>query len=147
MANKGHVLAHTTLTKPVVTGWQTFTPTVTLVGGAGNTVPVYTTNIGRYMQVGTLTYVQVTLSGDGGDEGAGTGAVNIDTPITASADWNATTISKGKYVNGGAPADLTVGVDVSGTTMKLFKSAGPLTGADQNNASRSITFTCWYESV
>jgi hypothetical protein len=62
---------------------------MTLVGGAGNTVPVYSTNTGRYTRVGNTIFVNVYLTGDGGAEGAGTGQINIALPITASASFPA----------------------------------------------------------
>jgi len=57
--------------------WGSFVPTVTLVGGAGNTVPIYTNNIGRKITVGKIVFYDIFLSVDGGAEGAGTGVINI----------------------------------------------------------------------
>lgn len=66
--------------------WSTFTPTFTLVGGAGNTVPTFSTNSGRYITIGKLVRVAVVLSNDSaGTAGAGTGVVNIALPVAVGA--------------------------------------------------------------
>lgn len=88
MATKSYLLADSTCTNQTLTGWQTYAPTVTLVGGTGNTVPVYSSNLGRYLRMGNLVYVDINLSGDGGDEGAGTGQLNIALPVQAGASIN-----------------------------------------------------------
>lgn len=72
-------------TTPTIYEEGTFTPTVTLVGGAGNTVPVYSTNTGRYIRNGNQVSVEILLTGDGGAEGAGTGVINVALPFTANA--------------------------------------------------------------
>lgn len=96
----------------------TFTPTVTLVGGAGNTTPVYTTNTGRYVRVGRTVFFTVYLNGDGGNEGAGTGQVNIALPVTASASAAETTIH-GLATNGSYSYHIIATIAASGTTMTL----------------------------
>lgn len=128
----------------------TFTPTVTLVGGAGNTTPVYTTNTGRYTRIGNQTFVDVLLSGDGGNEGAGTGEVNVALPITASASHPANRFMAGRAENGASDFTLLGQIDGSGTTIQVKRlatatSMGSLTGDDQNNTSRSIRLKFFYE--
>lgn len=128
----------------------TFTPTVTLVGGAGNTVPVYSTNTGRYTRIGNRVFAEVYLTGDGGDEGAGTGLVNIALPITASAS-SPDSVSPVGYARNNATGYLLHGlVAASGTTIQLFyvnalTTTANFTGADQNNASRVIRLRFFYE--
>lgn len=63
----------------------TFNPVLTLEGGAGNTVPVFTNNLGRYVRIGNICHVHVELTADGGAEGAGTGVLNVALPVAASA--------------------------------------------------------------
>jgi hypothetical protein len=132
--------------------WKTFTPNLTLVGGAGNTVPVYTTNSGRYLQIGKLVYVDVILDGDGGAEGAGTGVVNIALPITAGASKLNGDLEYpvGTGANGSGPEILTGSIAQSGTTIALqrqfeIRSIPNLKGVDQNNSARSIRLHFWYE--
>jgi hypothetical protein len=72
-----------TTAKATTSVWTTYTPTMTLVGGSGNTVPVYSTNYGRYTKVGKTVFVDVYLTGDGGAEGAGSGHLSIAMPIAA----------------------------------------------------------------
>lgn len=132
---------------------NTFAPTVTLVGGTGNTTPVYSTNSGRYTRIGRIVFVDVWLTGDGGAEGAGTGVVNIALPITASASQNTGTFSVG-YVRNGAYADglpLYGQIAAGGTTIELVQRTvagafASVTGADQNNASRAIRMKFQYEA-
>ncbi len=135
----------TALANYVVSTW---TPIVTLVGGAGNTVPVYTDNVGVYTRIGNVVYCNVTLNGDGGAEGAGTGAITISLPISASALNPGATMG----VVGGALNNATrylLFPSVSTTTATIFYWASlttytQLTGADQNNATRSIALQFWY---
>lgn len=129
---------------------NTFSPTVTLVGGAGNTVPVYSTNTGRHTRIGRTVYVDVYLTGDGGNEGAGTGTVNIALPITASAS-NPTSFFPCGYAENGATNDEIWGqIGASGTTIELsyfsaIQTRSALTGADQNNTTRTIRLKFSYE--
>lgn len=66
--------------------WQTFTPTLVLTGGSGNVVPQYATTQAYYLTLGNTCFVKVYLSGDGGNEGAGTGAMSLTLPVTAAAE-------------------------------------------------------------
>jgi hypothetical protein len=128
----------------------TFTPTVTLVGGAGNIVPVYSTNTGRYTRIGRQVFVDVYLTGDGGDEGAGTGQVNIALPITASASHPTSLWPAGYADNGTTEYEIWAQIAGSGTTMTLnyfstLSGEVAFTGADQNNATRVIRLKFFYE--
>lgn len=126
------------------------TPTVTLVGGAGNTVPQYTTNTCRYTQVSKLVFWQFYLNGDGGNEGAGTGVVTIDLPVAASSSQQPGIINCGTAFNGSTFTTLFGTIAASATTMSLSKiNAGAradFTGADQINTTRSISCNLTYEA-
>lgn len=131
----------------------TFTPTVTLVGGAGNTVPVYTVNGGRYTRIGNRVLVNVQLTGDGGAEGAegaGTGIINIALPITASASALVLNMPAGYGFNNTTHYNIFGTISASGTTIALsnFSSATVKTdmvGNDQNNINRLIYLSFAYE--
>lgn len=131
---------------------STFTPTVTLVGGAGNTVPVYTTNSGRSTKIGNRYYVDIFLTGDGGAEGAGTGQLTIALPAAAHASFPGGLLTAGSLSNntsvfvayisivGGASVlQLTI-QDSIGTTLAV-------TGVQQNNTLRSIRLQFQYEAA
>jgi hypothetical protein len=128
----------------------TFTPTVTLVGGAGNTTPVYTTNSGTYQVDGKRCYVDVTLTGDGGAEGAGTGVINIALPVTGTAPAVASDFFPCGYAyNGAAEYDLYGAIDSPYTTISLRRTATISTtanfaGVDQNSVTRAIRLKFWY---
>jgi hypothetical protein len=129
---------------------STYTPTVTLIGGAGNTTPVYSTNIGRHTRIGNRVFVDVLLSGDGGTEGAGTGVLNVNLPITASASHPGEFFFIG-YMENGATVSYLMGEIVSGSTTVELRYLTTLTtlatvqGAAQNNASRKIRLKFQYE--
>ena len=129
---------------------STFTPTVTLVGGAGNTVPVYSTNTGRYTRVGNKVFVNILLSGDGGAEGAGTGQLTIALPISSSASQAAIDVPAGIGLNNATSSQLYVTLAASSATMSLKSYAtdgtfAAYTGDSQNNATRSIGLSFSYE--
>ena len=134
---------------------STFTPTVTLVGGAGNTTPVYLTNTGRYTRIGNRVFVDIYLTGDGGAEGAGTGTVDLALPIQAGASQPNGLMSIGSISNS-AEEQPCYGLIQAGTSSislsMLADTAGAeqsniaqVTGADQNNATRSIRLQFFYE--
>jgi hypothetical protein len=129
---------------------NTWTPIVTLVGGSGNTVPVYTTNLGRYTRIGNRVFCEIILSGDGGDEGAGTGTVAISLPFGAvSSGLNYWGLG---YVYNSTTELQPLPVISSGASIVIIKywNAGSLialTGAGQNNASRGIQISIVYEAV
>jgi hypothetical protein len=141
--------ASDTWTTYTFSDWQTFTPTVTLVGGANNTVPVYTTNTGYWTRVANIVYVQVYLTGDGGNEGAGTGQMNIALPVTASANQPAYYVPVGTAFNNATFFNVIDGqIQASATTIELARiNAGAFasfTGVDQNNATRSVRLSFSY---
>lgn len=128
-----------------------YTATITLSGGSGNVVPVYSTNIAFYMRVSDMAYVLLQYSGDGGAEGAGTGEVNLALPITAAAISGGQTLPQvGRALNNATGYILTLVIASGGTTAACkFTSLstaelGTFTGADQNNATRNMYFSFWY---
>lgn len=128
----------------------TCTPTVTLVGGAGNTTPVYTATACRYTRFGRLIYVDVFLNLDGGNEGAGTGVLNIDLPVTASANHSTSYFPCGYVVNGSSNLATWCRIPASATTVELsyfsvITSRTDITGNDQNQTTRSIRLKFFYE--
>jgi hypothetical protein len=131
--------------------WTTYTPTVTLFGGAGNTVPVYSTNTGRFCRMGNTVYVLIELGGDGGAEGAGTGQITIALPVQVGASGGGGFIKPNGYFINGATTGITLGYSIGGqTTVTLFylntiSTSIALTGADQNNTTRQIALSFFYE--
>lgn len=128
----------------------TFTPTVTLVGGAGNTVPVYSTNTGRYTRVGNRVFVDVYLTGDGGNEGAGTGTFNVALPIAASASHPTSFFPIGYGLNNVTEYELFGQIAGSASVVSLqyfnlISTSTAFTGADQNNTTRTIRLKFMYE--
>lgn len=130
---------------------STFTPTVTLVGGAGNTVPVYTTNSGSYVRVGNRVFVDVYLTGDGGNEGAGTGQMNIALPFTAAASQYSGYSFAGTGINNTTYHIVVGEVAASATTIALGRlSSGAFnnfTGAEQSSTTRTIRLSFNYMAV
>lgn len=129
---------------------STFTPTVTLVGGAGNTVPVYSTNSGRYMRIGNRVFVDILLTGDGGAEGAGTGQINVALPVAASASFPAESFPAGNARNSAAEYAIHVEIAASATKAMLYyfdtiSNRSSFTGDLQNNTTRFIRLSFNYE--
>lgn len=132
--------------------WVTFVPTVTLVGGAGNTIPEYTTNSGRYAQCDEIVFVNVSLIGDGGNEGAGTGIINIALPVTAGAnkiDGNLE-FTAGTCANGSGPEILTGSISQLADTIALQRQSAirnipNFKGENQSDTTRKIRLHFWYE--
>lgn len=138
-------------TKIDTPSYNNFTPTVTLVGGAGNTVPQYITNIGEYIKVGSLVTIDIFLSGDGGDEGAGTGQINIALPFVAGTSQPSGGFVAGKMINSATISVVYGEIDASGTTIKLnyqntVSSEATVTGNEQNNTTRSIRLQFSYQT-
>ncbi len=128
----------------------TFTPTVTLVGGAGNTVPVYSTNTGRYTRIGNRVFVDVYLTGDGGAEGAGTGVFSVALPVVASASNPTSYFPAGFFANGTAEDPLWGQIVGSGSVIDfayedVLNNFTVMTGAEQNNATRTVRLKFFYE--
>jgi len=130
------------------TAAATCTPTVTLVGGTGNVVPVYSTNSCRWTRIGDRIFVDVELSGDGGDEGAGTGVLNIALPAAAGASALNSYFPVGLAINNTIVTPL-YGMITAGASTITFKFMSPaladFQGAGQNNATRAIYLKFEYE--
>lgn len=129
--------------------WSTYSPTVTLVGGAGNTVPVYSTNTGRFCRMGNTVFVEISLSGDGGAEGAGTGAINIALPVTASAS-GAVSVIRGVFTNGALLGLLQGSIASNGTTISFaywntISTTTTFVGNNQDNTTRIINAAFFYQ--
>ncbi len=128
----------------------TFTPTVTLVGGSGNTVPVYVTNTGRYTRVGNRVFVDILLDSDGGAEGAGTGQINIALPIISSSSQQGGVHAAGNATNNTSTYLLAILVSSSSSVVTLqyydtITTNAVFTGALQNNSTRQIRLQFYYE--
>jgi hypothetical protein len=125
-------------------------PVVTLTGGAGNTVPVYSTNIERFSVIGSRCFIEIFLTGDGGNEGAGTGAVTITVPIKSSASSPATYYMVGRASNSTTHYILQGIIGASSTTITLMywssvSALADFTGNMQNNTSRAVSLNFSYE--
>lgn len=126
--------------------FNTWVPVVTLTGGAGNVVPVYTVNSGTYTRIGRTVFFNIELSGDAGAEGAGTGQITITLPFSTAASQLNITEPWGSAINGAKEDILFCRLTPSSATMLIFKddvTGSDLdyivaTGADQNNVTRSI---------
>lgn len=131
---------------PIITG--TFTPVVTL-SGAGN-VPQYSSVEGFFFKIGPMVYVEYDLSGDGGLEGSSANFLQLSLPSQFPAAANFTDLVRpiGHYVNGGTNTALYGQINPSGTVLFLFKDSNTImTGADQNNTSRSLKCGVWYRAA
>lgn len=142
-----------------VSSTSTFTPTVTLVGGAGNVVPVYSTNTGRYTKIGNTIFVDIWLTGDGGAEGAGTGQVNIALPFTSSASHPDGRAIAGVAINGSSEVDIYGTIAGATSTITLWSRAvvsilgtnvqtadiAAWPGSGQSSTTRSIRLKFFYE--
>jgi hypothetical protein len=138
-----------TLSWQSITTETTWSPTVTLVGGAGNTVPVYITNNARYERVGNLIFCSVELEGDGGNEGAGTGQINVALPIVAGANQFHIEYPCGRSINGAVEFILFGTINAASTTISISQqsaanSTTSLIGVEQNNTTRHIDLQFWY---
>ena len=130
--------------------WAAYTPTVTLVGGAGNTVPVYSTNYARWMQIGPTVFVEFSLSGDGGAEGAGTGTLNIALPVAAGTNVQTGYVTVGRYANDVLRNPLLATFVAGASTFSLAfisstATSVTVTGDDQNNTTRVLQGNFFYE--
>lgn len=130
--------------------WTTFTPTVTLVGGSGNTVPTYSSTLARYIQIGKFIHMQVALiNTSGGTAGAGTGVLNVALPVAMSANTttDALIITAGYMSNSTTEDFLLVRPVASSAALPLYRSVGftAIVGNTQNNAARSLRFAFSYE--
>lgn len=124
------------------TATTSYTPVVTLAGGTGNTVPQYTTNSGLYSVVGSVCHVDVYLAGDGGNEGAGSGQINVSLPLTASASDLAGYFNCGTVQNSTTLYNTYGTIGPSATTIALTRNnvsaVAAVVGTDQNSTTRFI---------
>lgn len=135
------------------TTWAAYTATLTLVGGAGNTVPTYTgQSFSRWQQVGKRVDVDIDLTNSaGGTAGAGTGTLTVALPVAVSASGSAagTGYVAGVAVNGSV-VSLLHGILVAGaTTLSLnysdtIASVAAFTGVMQNNVARKLRLSFSY---
>lgn len=131
---------------------NSYSCTVSLVGGSGNVTPVYLTTACAYAKFGNWVWVQVYLSGDGGNEGAGTGNINIALPFTASTiNVNEMQQSIGYALNNATEYQIVGAIASGATTIRLrywslISATSAITGAEQNNASRLISLGFWYKA-
>ncbi len=132
--------------------FNTYTPVVTLVGGAGNTVPVYATNIGRWTKIGNMVWLQLYFTGDGGAEGAGTGVLNFSLPITSAATQPVFRVMAGYMYNATATASVAYAdLNAGATSVTIRRATDPsavpasANGNNQSNTAREIRFNLVYE--
>ena len=128
----------------------TFTPTITL-SGAG-TIPVYTTNIGRWKKIPSLglCFVSIFLDGDGGPEGSGTVQMRVDLPFTASADNQTSYLPVGSTLSNTTRRFLFGQIAPLATYIELFRqidtsAISAFNAVDQSAVTRTIRMNFWYE--
>jgi len=131
--------------------WLVFAPTITLVGGTGNVVPQYATNVGRYCRSGNIVFVEVWCNGPTGNNGAGTGNLNVALPIAAGANMITDFKPGGHFHNGTQETQIFIQIDPSATAGALYQQTSATqtsaaTGSDQNNTTtRTIRISFFYE--
>lgn len=133
-----------------------YTPGVTLVGGAGNTIPVYSSKTGYYQVIGNgsdgrIVFADIYLDGDGGNEGAGTGQLTISLPVAASASNASGYAAVGRIQNGANSYPLFGQIAASDSTISLayLSSATTVTtatGAEQSSTTRNVKIKVWYRA-
>lgn len=144
-------LSLSTVSYPSAPGWTNFTPTLTLVGGTGNVVPTFTTNLARFSQVGNVVFMEVNLSNASGNTaGAGSGQLNINLPVTASATQTQAVMFSSFLLNGatGYMAGLLVLPNATTAVLEFLSgtSAQGVQGATLNDANiRQIQIKFFYE--
>ncbi len=133
------------------TTWATYTPTVTLVGGAGNTVPTFTAEFaGRWIRIGNMVTVIITMvNSAGGTAGAGTGAFTVALPVTPGASCP-TQYAPIAYYSAGANTYSAIPILTASTATVTcyYILANVLTALNGNafsNASRAFQVTLTYE--
>lgn len=152
MIGDGTNYIESTTTYPTSSGWTAFTPTLTLVGGAGNTVPTFASTTARFQTVGNVVHVAVNLTNSaGGTAGAGTGTLNMALPVTAGASNTAAYSAVGFLVDGSL--DLVMHAQVgAGSTTAIFlvqtsaTAFATVQGASLNDANnRQLQMKFFYE--
>jgi hypothetical protein len=153
--NTDHVLANETWTQPFYSHqtspvgfpqWFNYTPTLSVSGG---TAPTYTRCfINRYCQVGKL----VTVTGqwgnvEGGTAGAGAEPILITLPVPPKNNDDVHAGSAG-YNNGSTWSMGGIYLVASASKFVITELDWDfLTGAEQNNVDRSVSFTFTYEAA
>lgn len=123
------------------------TPTVLVPSG---TAPQYSSTTCFYMTAGNQVTMQFRGTGDGGNEGAGTGVLTVNLPVAVSASAPTVIIPCGAYTNGAiSNAGLRCTQVASATTVSFTYAAtltttANLTGDDQNNTGRTLQFQYIY---
>lgn len=132
--------------------WTDYTPVVTLVGGAGNTVPQYTTLVGRWARIGKTVFVSIQASGDGGNEGAGTGVLTLSLPVPAGSVIGSLNLPVGRLVNAALRAILFAQPAAGSSVISLtyfdtISTNSVVTGALQNDVTRGFSLHFFYEGA
>jgi hypothetical protein len=132
--------------------WYAFTPQIQIVGAGA--APNYVTNQGRFMIANNVVRCDILFDGDGGTPGSGAGILNISLPALPSPLRLAGFLNVGYYTNNNNSSVL-LGTPTSGTpwmglSYLITTGAGApniadFTGAQQNNATRTIRAHFWYE--
>ena len=126
------------------TAFTTWNPTISVSGG---TTPQYSTTNAHYKQIGKTVRFWLTLTGDGGNEGAGAAALLITLPVNANAGLYASTadvIGSGRSVNSSTYLPVTV----HASHLYMITSTGStFAGDSQNNTVRSIYICGTYEAA
>lgn len=129
--------------------WTNYTPTVTSSVG-GDTIPVYSTNSGRYTRIGNVVHVDINLTGDGGAEGSGSGNLRIALPISIGASIGNNIIPCGRFFNSGTfgllITSLTAGAAYAEFAyFNAISTTAAFTPTLQNNTTRAINVSFRYE--
>lgn len=127
--------------------WSNFTPTLSSSG----TVPEYSASSGKYLILGNITYVQVYLSGDGGDEGSGLYGLKLHLPVLSSYSQLDSWHPAGVASNGSSWYNIICRIQGGATITDLWTWSGvnslsTFQCAEQDNASRSLRLNFWYRS-
>ena len=128
----------------------TYTPVITLVGGALNTVPVYSTVSGHATRFGNRLLTDILFTGDGGAEGTGTGQMNISLLFPASATALDIRFDAGAALNNATRFQMVGRIQASASTIELFywdtiSTHATFTGAQQNNTTRNLNLRFIHE--
>lgn len=128
----------------------TFTPTMSITGGTGNTIPTYTdVYTGRYFKTDDVLYLEIICSNTtGGTLGAGTGLITFAVPASLSLGtiYSDTPTLVGMAYESSATFsnwDLHAILNQQDQELYLYKRStntalSSFTGADQNTNKRAI---------
>jgi hypothetical protein len=129
--------------------WYNFTPQIQIVGAGA--APNYVTNQGRFMVANNVVRCDICFDGNGGTPGSGAGQLSITLPALPSPLRLPGLLDLGGYLLNNTSYQKLMGtltanspwVALSGWNSATAVTA--LTGADQNNATRTIRAHLWYE--